>query len=111
MIRKKFHIDLNIGETPNGEHFHSVLCSSAYKVYCRVGPSFVGALTLLFELLAKVVAAYESVVRDYYGPGRMLFIARYLQSEADFHAIKVLDAFSEKRALSRRVLVMKECFY
>ena len=70
----------------------------------HAGPSFVDTLTKLLEMVAHVVDQQDSQVRDHYGNGRMLHVLRHLQAETDFHAIKLLDTFAEKRALSRKVL-------
>ena len=64
---------------------------------------YAGLLTRLFETIAMVIDRQEAMVETTYGPGRMLRVIQRLQREAEIQSSIILDAFSEKRQLQRKV--------
>ena len=71
----------------------------------RNGPTFSDLLTQLFELLASLLDSQDAKISEHYGPGRMLYISRLFEQEADLQVGKILDVFSEKRSLARKVII------
>ncbi|KAJ3046090.1 Golgi transport complex subunit 4 [Rhizophlyctis rosea] len=69
----------------------------------QVQSFYAGLLTRLFETIAMVVDRQEPMVETTYGPGRMLRIIQRLQREADIQSSIIMDAFSEKRQLQRKL--------
>ncbi|TPX54007.1 hypothetical protein PhCBS80983_g06083 [Powellomyces hirtus] len=64
---------------------------------------YAGLLTRLFETIAMVIDRQEAMVNAIYGPGRMLRVIQRLQREADIQGSIILNAFSEKRQLKRKL--------
>ncbi|KAI8821159.1 COG4 transport protein-domain-containing protein [Fimicolochytrium jonesii] len=60
-------------------------------------------LTQLFETIAMIVDRQEAMVNSVYGPGKMLRVIQRLQREADIQGSIILNAFSERRQLQRKL--------
>lgn len=65
--------------------------------------SHAGLLTRLFETIAMVIDRQEAMVDSTYGPGRMLRVIQRLQREADIQSSIILNSFTEKQQLQRKV--------
>ncbi|KAJ3169511.1 Golgi transport complex subunit 4 [Geranomyces variabilis] len=64
---------------------------------------YASLLTRLFETIAMVVDRQEGMVNAVYGPGRMLRVIQRLQREADIQGSIILNGFSERRQLKRKL--------
>ncbi|TPX72736.1 hypothetical protein SpCBS45565_g00171 [Spizellomyces sp. 'palustris'] len=64
---------------------------------------YAGLLTRLFETIAMVIDRQEAMVDSTYGPGTMLRVIQRLQREADIQSSIILNSFTEKRQLQRKL--------
>ncbi|KAJ3012608.1 Golgi transport complex subunit 4 [Thoreauomyces humboldtii] len=64
---------------------------------------YASLLTRLFETIAMIVDRQEAMVNSVYGPGRMLRVIQRLQREADIQGSIILNTFSERRQLKRKL--------
>ncbi|KAJ3107915.1 Golgi transport complex subunit 4 [Phlyctochytrium planicorne] len=60
-------------------------------------------LTQLFEFVANIIDAQETLINTHFGPGRLLRIIVRLQREADIQSSIILSTFSERKQISRRI--------
>ncbi|KAJ3298327.1 Golgi transport complex subunit 4 [Borealophlyctis nickersoniae] len=79
-------------------------CQDAMKQPSDNVPRFyAGLLTRLFETIAMVVDRQTGLVQSAYGPGRMLTVIQRLQRQADIQSSIILESFSEKYQLPRKM--------
>ncbi|KAK3942177.1 COG4 transport protein-domain-containing protein [Diplogelasinospora grovesii] len=64
---------------------------------------FANALAKLFEHIAEIVAGHGSLVERHYGRGKMVKVIERLQMEADVQGGIILDAWSDERAVDRKL--------
>ncbi|KAJ3162277.1 Golgi transport complex subunit 4, partial [Irineochytrium annulatum] len=69
----------------------------------RASSAYADLLTRLFEFVASLVDAQEAVIETYYGPGRLMRIIQRLQREADIQSSIILNTFSERKQIQRRL--------
>lgn len=68
---------------------------------------FAGALTKLFEHVARIVEGHGALVERHYGSGQMVKVIERLQVEVDVQAGIVLDSWSDDRTVDRRLTDVK----
>ena len=64
---------------------------------------YTNALTKLFEHIAQIMEHHGGLVTLHYGIGRMVRILERLQLEADVQGGIIIDAWSDERALDRKL--------
>ncbi|KAJ3413956.1 Golgi transport complex subunit 4 [Chytridiales sp. JEL 0842] len=72
----------------------------------RYATVFADLLTRLFETIANLLDKQETLVDSTYGPGRLLRILHTMQKEADVQSSIILDSFSDRRQVARKVADM-----
>ncbi|KAG0371338.1 Golgi transport complex subunit 4 [Mortierella sp. AD032] len=68
---------------------------------------YADTLIRLFESVAVIIDQHQPVIGKFYGPGKMLRVIQRLQEESDARSRKILEAFEEERAISRKVAEIK----
>ncbi|XP_023722479.2 conserved oligomeric Golgi complex subunit 4 [Cryptotermes secundus] len=74
----------------------------------RADVIYADTLTLLFEGIARVIEIHQPLIETYYGPGRLLMVASYLQRECDRQSSRILAEFSKYRNLEKIVQQVNE---
>lgn len=64
---------------------------------------FSSLLTTLFESIALILSQHQPVVEKYYGPGKMLSVAKSLMAETDLLGLRVVANWEEERRTRKRV--------
>lgn len=67
--------------------------------------NFATALTKVFEAIANTIDKQAPTVKNIFGPGRMLFLIRSLEMEADLQCVKLLDLFQEQKSLQAKLQI------
>ncbi|TLD25608.1 hypothetical protein PspLS_05502 [Pyricularia sp. CBS 133598] len=68
---------------------------------------FAGALTKLFEHVARIIEGHGGLVERHYGAGKMVRVIERLQVEVDVQGGIVLDSWSDDRTVDRRLKDVK----
>ncbi|KAI6373926.1 hypothetical protein MCOR25_003313 [Pyricularia grisea] len=68
---------------------------------------FAGALTKLFEHVARIIEGHGGLVERHYGTGKMVRVIERLQVEVDVQGGIVLDSWSDDRTVDRRLKDVK----
>ncbi|XP_021935308.1 conserved oligomeric Golgi complex subunit 4 isoform X2 [Zootermopsis nevadensis] len=74
----------------------------------RANVIYADTITLLFEGIARVIEIHQPLIETYYGPGRLLTVASYLQRECDRQSKRILAEFSKCRHLEKIVQQVNE---
>ncbi|KAF5297668.1 hypothetical protein FQA39_LY11999 [Lamprigera yunnana] len=104
---KKFCMYLNEKLRDTAEkNLHAALSTSINDK--RYNVKFADTLTLLFEGLARIIDIHQPLVETYYGPGRLMSVASYLQKECDAQVKLIMMEFNKHRQINKKINQISE---